>query len=113
MTEPQRIWLPHQSAFILSKTTALLLMAGGFGAAKTDALCCGAYLEADLYPNNLILVGREHYTDLADSTIKSFFDLPYVTKTSANWNESRATYRHPNGSEILFRHLDDETGLKN
>lgn len=108
-----RVWLPHQSAFILAETPNPLLIDGGFGAAKTDALCCAAYLEAELHPNNLLLVGREHYTDLADSTIKSFFGLPWVTKTSENWNEARATYRHPNGSEILFRHLDDESGLKN
>jgi hypothetical protein len=109
----QREWLPHQSAFILEKSPQPVLMDGGFGAAKTDALCMGAYLDAELYPNNLILVGRQEYTDLADSTIKSFFSLPYVVKSAATWNEGRATYRHHNGSEILFRHLDDDAGLKN
>ena len=113
MAADQREWMEHQSEFILHRDPNPLLMDGGFGAAKTDALTGSALIECELYPNNLILVGREHYTDLADSTIKSFFGLPHVTKTSDNWNESRATYRHHNGSEILFRHLDDETGLKN
>lgn len=113
MADPQREWLPHQSAFILDKSPDPLLMDGGFGAAKTDALCCAAYLDAELYPGNLILVGRHQYTDLADSTIKSFFALPYVQKNASTWNEGRATYKHPNGSEILFRHLDEDAGLKN
>src|SRR3990167_1115697 len=109
----QRVWLPHQSAFILSKATTPLLMDGGFGAAKTDALCMWGYLQCELYPNNLVLIGRQEYTDLADSTIRSFFNLPYVQRTNATWNEGRSTYKHHNGSEILFRHLDDEAGLKN
>lgn len=109
----QREWLPHQSAFILDKSPDPLLMDGGFGAAKTDALCCAAYLDAELYPGNLVLIGRHQYTDLADSTVKSFFALPYLVRTPQSWNEGRATYRHPNGSEILFRHLDEEAGLKN
>lgn len=113
VAEPQRIWLPHQSAFILSKSPAPVLMDGGFGAAKTDALCMWAYLQCELYPNNLVLVGRHEYTDLADSTIRSFFNLPYVSRNPSNWNEGRSTYKHHNGSEILFRHLDDEAGLKN
>ena len=91
MLDTQRAWLPHQSAFILSKNTDPVLIDGGFGAAKTDALCMWAYLQCQLFPNNLVLLGRQHYTDLADSTIRSFFSLPYVVKTAQNWNEARAT----------------------
>ena len=108
-----REWLPHQSAFILSRDPNPLLIDGGFGAAKTDALCFDAWLESELYPNNLIVVGRHLHTDLADSTIKSFFALPHIVKSSQTWNEAKSTYRHHNGSEIMFRHLDDLGGLKN
>lgn len=104
--------LPHQGLFVLSADRVLLLD-GGFGAAKTLALCSWAYAQCDLYPNNLILLGRHEYTDLADSTIRSFFELIPEGKTAKNWNEQAKVYRHGNGSEILFRHLDDEAGLKN
>lgn len=104
--------LPHQWAFLRAEIPVLLLD-GGFGAAKTHALCAWAYLQCDRYPGNLLLLGRHEYTDLADSTIRSFFDLVPEGKTAANWNEQSKTYRHGNGSEILFRHLDDEAGLKN
>ena len=105
--------LEHQFRFLASKAP-VVLMDGGFGAAKTVALCYWAWGQVDTFPHNLILVGRQEYTDLADSTVRSFFELPMVGgKTAQNWNEGRSTYRHPNGSEILFRHLDDEAGLKN
>lgn len=104
--------MDHQAAFLMAEDPVLLLD-GGFGAAKTMALCAWAYAQCEMYPNNLILLGRQEYTNLADSTMRSFFDLVPEGKTSENWNESRATYKHPNGSEILFRHLDEEAGLKN
>ena len=110
---PERAWMPHQSAFILANDPAPVLLDGGFGKGGTDALCMWAYLQCELYPNNLVLLGREHYTDLADSTMRSFFSLPYVYKNASTWNEGRATYKHHNGSEILFRHLDEDAGLKN
>lgn len=104
--------MEHQAVFLMAEAHCLL-MDGGFGAAKTAALCAWAYLQCERYPGNLILLGRHEYTDLADSTIRSFFDLVPEGKTARNWNEQSKTYRHPNGSEILFRHLDDEAGLKN
>lgn len=104
--------LPHQALFVLSPER-MVLLDGGFGAAKTLALCAWAYAQCESYPNNLVLIGRHQYTDLADSTIKSFFELLPNGRTSRSWNEQSKTYRHGNGSEILFRHLDNEAGLKN
>ena len=104
--------LPHQYLFCTSAAPVLLLD-GAWGAAKTLALCAWAVGQAAQYANNLILIGRDQYTDLADSTIKSFFELLERMGLPRNWNAQTHTYRHPNGSEILFRHLDDERGLKN
>ena len=125
-----REWLPHQTRFIgfvakpdgtvgYDADPAPLLLDGGFGAAKTDALCEWAYQQCAAFPKNLGLIGRQHYTDLADSTIKSFFDLPSVQyygggRSPATWNEGSKVYTHPQTkAQILFRHLDDDMGLKN
>ena len=104
--------LPHQYAFVTA-TESVVLLDGGFGAGKTLPLCDWALKQCHEYPRNLLLIGRQHYTDLADSTIKSFFDRLDQLELPRTWNDSRKVYTYPNGSEILFRHLDDETGLKN
>jgi hypothetical protein len=110
--EVKQFALPqHQMLFVDSPSIQTLLLDGGFGAGKTLPLCLWALNECDRYPNNLILIGRHHYTDLADSTIRDFFNI--MPRNSATWNESTKVYTHPNGSQILFRHLDDDKGLKN
>ena len=111
----QILSLDHQQLFIQRPEREPLLLDGGFGAGKTTPLCDWAILQCDRYPQNLILVGRQHYTDLADSTVRSFLDrLAAWELPREGWNGSRQSWTHPvTKSEVLFRHLDEESGLKN
>ena len=104
--------LKHQFEFITSPHQ-IVLLDGGFGAGKTEPLCEWALSECDAYPKNLILLGREEYEDLRDSTLKSFFDVLDKCELPRGFNEQKRTYTHPNGSEIMFRHLSEPAGLKN
>ena len=81
------------------------LYSGGFGAGKTLALELKIIYLALKYPNNTILVGRQHYQDLRDTVQKEFFEIcpeEYI----ANFVKSERKAVLTNGSEILFRHLD-------
>lgn len=100
---------PHQWLF-KDAPAPIVCLDGGLGSGKTMPLCLWALEQCERYQKNVVLLGRQAYSNLADSTIPSFFDL--VNKTRDNWNGSTHTYLHPNGSVILFRHLDTEKGLK-
>lgn len=81
------------------------LYSGGFGAGKTLALILKIIYLALKYPNNAILVGRQHYQDLRDTVQKEFFEIcpeQYIS----NFVKSERKAVLINGSEILFRHLD-------
>ncbi len=51
------------------------LYIGAWRAGKTYAGCQEALKKSYLYPNNCGLIGRKDFTDLRDTTIKTFFDI--------------------------------------
>lgn len=56
------------------------------------------------------MIGRKDFTDLRDTTIKTFFEVcPPEFIKSYNKTEHHVVFI--NGSEILFRELKDDTGL--
>ena len=86
------------------------LYIGAWRAGKTYAGCQEALKKSYLYPNNCGLIGRKDFTDLRDTTIKTFFDIcPPDFIKSYNKTEHHVIFQ--NGSEILFRELKDGTGL--
>ena len=88
-----------------------LLYAGGYGSGKSLVGCALAILLSMVIPRNFGLVGRQHASDLRDSTQRTFFEcLP--SQWIAQWKESQSHLWLVNGSEIIFRHLDDPRGLK-
>lgn len=85
------------------------LYIGAWRAGKTFAGCFEAYKHSFLYPNNCGIIFRKDYTDLRDTTMKTFFDIvPAEDIVDFNKSEHKVTLR--NGSEVYFRHLKD--GLK-
>jgi hypothetical protein len=85
------------------------LYIGAWRAGKTYAGCVEAYNHSLVYPKNCGIIFRKDYTDLRDTTMKTFFEVvPQEDVLDFNKSEHKVTLR--NGSEIYFRHLKD--GLK-
>ncbi|MFH0963202.1 MAG: phage terminase large subunit [Planctomycetota bacterium] len=104
--------LPGQHDFVCALWRYdYLLYAGGYGSGKSLVGCYVAILLSLSIPGNFGCIARRHGSDLRDSTRRTFFEcLP--PRWIDRWRESDGHLRLTNGSEIIFRHLDDPTGLK-
>ena len=104
--------LPKQHEFISSAWRHdYLLYAGGYGSGKSLVGCALAIMLSMAIPGNLGLVGRQHASDLRDSTQRTFFEcLP--PEWIARWKATESHLWLVNGSEVIFRHLDEPAGLK-
>lgn len=82
---------------------------GGFGNGKTFGGCLRGMILSQ-QPNNFGLVGRLTYPELRDTTRRSFFEVCppdlYDPKRGGEWRKSENHLKLVNGSEIIFRHLD-------
>ena len=90
-----------------------LCCSGGFGAAKTYALCLKALYLSDLYPKNRGVIARKVAKELALTTQSTFFKLcppaaydPYFGGRRAD-SENHLRLAH-SGSEIFWLHLEDQ-----
>jgi hypothetical protein len=102
--------LPQQSKFHQSKAKYRCYL-GGLGAGKTEAGSREAKLLLLENPGIVILIARQTYPELRDTTMRTFFDtLPKDLIKS--WNKSENHLVLKNGSEVLFRSLDDPMKLK-
>lgn len=99
------ILLPKQKEFIF-RPERFTALSGGFGSAKTFAGCMKGIMISALYPGNSGLVSRMTYPELRDATRKSFFEL-LPPSWILSWNESYNTLVLKNGSQIIFRPIDD------
>lgn len=80
-------------------------MVAGWGTGKT---MCGILKAMNLsitYPGNLGLVVRQNFTDLKDSTMKDFHKYTGIKVPSSK------DVKLPNNSEIMFRHMDELSGV--
>jgi phage terminase large subunit len=82
---------------------------GGFGNGKTLAGCIQALKMAAMYKDNLVLVGRLKGSDLGASTKKTMLELlaPFLETKQAEYKVKDDKIVLENGSEIVFRHLED------
>src|SRR5579863_572445 len=79
---------------------------GGVGAGKTYAGAVRSIARAFDYPGSLGLIGAPTYAMLRDATQRTFFELlPKLYIQIYNKAEGHLTLH--NGSEILFRSLDE------
>lgn len=87
------------------------LLAGAFGSGKTYAVCAEAIKWALLYPGIRGLVTRKTVPELRDTTETVFFDLlpPELLAVCETTRQGGhyASIKFPNGSEVLFRSIDD------
>ena len=85
-----------------------LCCSGGFGAAKTWALCLKALWLSDTFPNNRGLIGRKVWEELKHTTMSTFFKIcPPILYAKGRRSDSEKILQLNNGSEILWAHLDD------
>ena len=85
---------------------AYTMVAGGWGCGKTHAACIKGLVLSFAYPGNLGLIGRFNATDLQDSTMVNFFEV-CPRSWIKSYNKQRKWVTLKNGSQIVFRHLND------
>jgi len=97
----------QREAFVHPPTP--LCCSGGFGAAKTWALCFKALWLSETFPGNRGLIARKVWEDLKNTTLSSFFKIcrPEFYNNGGARSDSQKFLRLNNGSEILWAHLDD------
>lgn len=96
---------PKQKDFIF-RPERYTAFSGGFGAAKTFAGCIKGILLSAIFPGNKGLVSRETYPELRDATRKTFLDLVPLSWI-LDWNKTENILVLRNGSQIIFRPLDE------
>lgn len=102
--------LPKQDAFHQSKKKYRAYI-GGFGSGKTKCGCWEAIQLSFEYPKNTGVICRKTYLELKDTTMKTFFDeCPPELIKKRNRTDHSVTF--VNGSEILFRSLDQSEKFK-
>ncbi len=84
---------------------------GGIGAGKTTAGALRAIKFSDEHPGSLGVIGAPTYTMLRDTTLRTYFQL-LPTNWIASYTAADHHLRLTNGSEILFRSLDDPDRLR-
>ncbi|MEI8390173.1 MAG: phage terminase large subunit [bacterium] len=89
---------------------------GGFGSGKTFAGALLGILLCKKFPGIRGLVGAQTYTLVRDTTLVTYFDhlenLGYKKGIDFDFSKTEAKLTFKNGSEILFRHFDDDAKLK-
>jgi len=100
--------LPAQKAFHESPAKYRAYV-GGMGSGKTLGGCKEAIYQSQVYPNNLGLIARFEFESLRDTTMDTFFEeaMTPELRASCEWRASDKELRFPNGSRILFRHLQN------
>lgn len=95
---------PYQERFIFSKSRFPCL-AGAWGTGKTLSAISRGQLYSKGIPNNLGCIFRKTARSLNDSTLQDFQKYTGL-KANADRNVD-----YPNGSRIMFRHLDELTSI--
>jgi len=95
-----------QAGFIMSESRYPAYVAA-WGTGKTTAGIGRAMRMSEQYANNLGVVFRKEYTDLKDSTVKDF-----ESYTGLKVDSGREV-KLPNGSIIMFRHLEEMNNIQN
>lgn len=98
--------IPPQAGFIQSAVRYPAYVAA-WGCGKSTALIARAMIASETYPDNYGVIFRKEFVDLRDSTIKDF-----ETYTGLKVPSNR-TVVLANGSQIIFRHAEEENNIKN
>lgn len=98
-----------QSVFHKSEAKYRLYI-GAWRAGKTFAGCQEALKKSILYPGNCGLIGRKDFTDVRDTTLKTFLEI-CPSDLIKSYNKTEHHIVLVNGSEIYFRELKPESSL--
>lgn len=96
----------QQAGFIRSEARYPAYVAS-WGTGKSTALIARSMMLSENHPGNLGVIFRKEFTDLRDSTVRDFEDY-----TGIKVNSNRAAVLS-NGSQILFRHLEEMNNIQN
>ena len=100
---------PKQSIFHESLSKYRLYI-GAWRAGKTYAGCWEALKKSILFPGNCGVIGRKDFTDLRDTTLKTFLEI-CPPDFIQSYNKTEHHIKFVNGSEVYFRELKDGIGL--
>lgn len=111
--------LPKQQEFMQvphNEALDVVMYQGGYGSGKT---WCGSLLGLMLarkYPGSRGLVGAKEYELVKNTTLQSYFEhlenMGYVKDKDYTYNKNDKKITLSNGSEILFKGLDDPEKFK-
>ena len=82
------------------------LASGGVGAGKTVAAVYKVLLMSRMFPNNLILVGRQNFPALRDTTMATFKQFLEELGWGYEYKVAQQNFVLANNSTIMFRYLD-------
>jgi hypothetical protein len=98
--------LPYQDDFIFSPAPYPAAVTA-WGTGKTFAGIVKAMDLSEQHPGNLGIIFRKQFVDLRDSTVRDFEDNTGLKV------DSQRNCNLPNGSSIMFRHLEEMNNLQN
>lgn len=105
-------WTPTSWQKLYHQTNSThCCLVGGLGSGKTSAAVVELVIQAIEQPGTLWLVGRKTLPSLRDTILRSFMQWcpPELIK---DFNKANLVCKLINGSEIIFRPLDDPEKLK-
>lgn len=113
-------FLPAQKEFMLMPKNKydrdIALYQGGYGSGKTFVGSAIGIFLCLQYPGILGLVGAQTYTLVRDTTQRQYFEhldnMGFKNGVHYKWNASEEKLTFANGSEVMFRHLQDPNKIK-
>lgn len=98
--------IPAQAGFVYGQARFPAFV-GGWGTGKSTMGIIKAMNLSESQPNGLGVIFRKEFTDLRDSTLKDFENYTQIKVASSR------EVSLPNGSQILFRHLEELNNIQN
>lgn len=103
--------LPHQKKFHAS-TTLNCIMEGGAGSGKSKAMRFDAYMRCMAVPRFRALILRRSMPELRMSHLDEVpFDAERLGLKKEAWHSTNFTLRFPNGSVVVFAHVEDDATI--
>lgn len=108
----QIVFKQHQTLFLRAPEQYVGLF-GGVGNGKTFVAGCKCLDLVTQFSDNLVLIGRQTYPELRDSTREMFLSIVRMMypKEAYQFNNSENSITFWNRSRVIFRHLDEPANL--
>ncbi len=101
-------WASPKQREVFEYGPAPICASGGFGSAKTYALCLKALWLSECFPGNRGVIARKVHEELRLTTMSTFYKIcPPQAYSEGRRADSEKYLRLNNGSEVLFLHMDN------